>query len=300
VKSLLAVFLVVLLTAYAPQGKSADTELMLSDFAWQEQFLSLKERLELIKVGVIHCKIDEQAWRDLVFKWGEIYVHQLGPVETPEYSVGIMLWPDRKGFVTRAVKRYSPDPTIAFDQQSIAIRGLTALDKIIAKQLDTPRFCELANLIIDDLAKRSELAADTSIDQYYETQDAFERAQHRSMSAMIAWLQESLIPAVKSAEAPRGPFDATDMSAVFLAGCLTGISSQYALYWEDKVDDLWPVVGEELRFITKTVALMGAKATALDAQQVEKAQRQLQRLGAIWSEQITADQFVGFNSRDGD
>jgi len=272
-----------------------------ADAFWPTQFSSFSSQLNELRNDLKDdCEIDEQTWRNLVFTWGEIYAFQLGPIETPDYSTAIMLWPDPKGFVVRAIKNYRHDAGVEFSKQSIAIRGLTALDRIILNRLEQVRYCSLAQLIISGLIQKAEVIIPTTAPDYYADLAAYERAQHRAMSTTINLLTESLLPALESIQPPYGPFDTSGTSTVFLAGLISGVSSQYSIYWKEKLDELWPAVGTEIGGILNGLDQLSAVPAVLTPGQVKTVASQLNALQQVWFENVTKDQFVGFNAKDGD
>lgn len=267
---------------------------------WSKQFENLQILLSDMSTKTIDCNFDYAIWNSVILNWGNLYAFQIGPLENPEYNMGIMLWPDRKGFVFRAVKSYQQNSKIEFKDLSIAVRGLTALDHIFDKSTSQAKYCELAQSIISDLIRKTELAKQYNVRDFYADISAYERAQHRSMVSTIVWINEVLLPSYQTDKKFLSPFSRTNASAEFLIGIIQGLRNQFDYYWKKGLLIKKPSTAKKVEEIFIEMNRIASDSNTQLSKRVNNVSPLIKEFESIWTSEISSESFIGFNSKDGD
>lgn len=100
--------------------------------------------------------------------WMAVAQLRFGPLEEGETAFAIAFWPDTRGTTPKALAALeaSQDPSVddpaAFAQQSVAARGLFALDALLAEGPPAPGTyaCRLTEAVTADLAQTAARASD--------------------------------------------------------------------------------------------------------------------------------------------
>ncbi|WP_370232514.1 imelysin family protein, partial [Cognatishimia sp.] len=93
----------------------------------------------------------QSDYADLFLAWQRASIIQIGPVLDGDGPFRFQLWPDPKGFSRRAIRNATraQDPAVlaaeGFAEQSVALRNLSALERLVFSDLETDSYaCRLA------------------------------------------------------------------------------------------------------------------------------------------------------------
>ena len=130
-------------------------EFILPAYEAQAQAMAdLTDGLSTYCVGDGLLAVVHEAFSSSFLAWQRASVIQIGPVAEAEGIMRVQLWPDPKGFSSRAVRSaiQAADPALlapgALDGRSIALVNLTALEALLYADLEPQSYaCDLATAI---------------------------------------------------------------------------------------------------------------------------------------------------------
>lgn len=113
----------------------------------------------------------EQNWVNTMQAWMPLQGVTKGPISEFDLAWSFQFWPDKKDITGRKIKQLLQSQTTDWDaqkitEQSVAVRGLGALELLIFEQKLTAENCSLATAIANNLENNSQRVSHAWSEQY--------------------------------------------------------------------------------------------------------------------------------------
>lgn len=154
----------------------------------------------------------QQGWVETMQAWMPMQGVTKGPIIELDLSWSVQFWPDKKNITGRKIDQLLQSPqadwsALQISEQSVAVRGLGALELLLFEQQLNAKNCSLATAISTHLAENSEIIADTWSEQYAPKllqQSKIEKQQKAIELGLVAELSHQLSFINKKFAMPTG------------------------------------------------------------------------------------------------
>lgn len=145
----------------------------------QSQFFNLRSQTLVSSINS-YCQLADfsaeqkalqQNWVEAMQAWMPLQGVTKGPINDLDLAWSIQFWPDKKNITGRKIKQLLQSQktdwnALQISEQSVAVRGLGALELLIFEQQLSAENCPLATAISHHLADNSQVITETWSEQY--------------------------------------------------------------------------------------------------------------------------------------
>ncbi|GLS89750.1 lipoprotein [Psychromonas marina] len=154
----------------------------------------------------------QQKWVETMQAWMPMQGVTKGPINDLDLAWSIQFWPDKKNITGRKIAQLLQSQQKSWDaqqisEQSVAVRGLGALELLIFEQQLNAENCLLTTAIAEHLAENSQKITDIWSDQYAPAllqQSKIEKQQKAIELGLVAELSHQLSFINKKFALPMG------------------------------------------------------------------------------------------------
>lgn len=302
----------------------------------QSQFFKQKSKTLATSIHAFCSKADfsaeqkniQQSWIETMQAWMPLQGVTKGPINDLDLAWSIQFWPDKKDITGRKIKLLLQSEKTDWNaqqisEQSVAVRGLGALELLIFEQQLNAKNCPLANAIATHLDDNSQRISSAWSEQYapqllLQSQDkkqqkAIEQRLVAELSHQLSFINKKfLMPMGKThhrpyqAEAWRSESSMLQLKSSYLALQQYFLQGVKPLLLEEKQDSLAKGIEDTFNTLLSTWPREPSLKKLLSEQsglkQLYRSKMSMDKLSYQLQEvlPIALNIIVGFNATDGD